>query len=264
VRADVNGTTVTLSWDLPAGTNVFLEVFVRQGPRLFAGWVGAVSNVTGTLPPGSYSFVIGTGPSSQLAGADFTVEGGASGGPPGAPAMPIVRVNGPVVTLSWAAPVSGPAIIDYQLEAGSGPGASNIAIVQTVATTLSATAPPGIYYVRVRGRNAAGLGPASAEVVINVSGGALPPSDPWMPCSAAVPSIVSAIPIPIEFVNVSSQPRLLYWIDFGGVHRPYGVLQPGQSGSLTTFVTHSWVITDASGACLATLVVTSGGRVAIR
>ena len=51
VRAVVNGTTVTLSWELPPGTNIFLEVFIRQGPRILAGWVGAVSSVTGTLPP---------------------------------------------------------------------------------------------------------------------------------------------------------------------------------------------------------------------
>src|SRR5687767_722694 len=30
VLAEVDGTTVTLSWELPPGTNVFLEVFVRQ------------------------------------------------------------------------------------------------------------------------------------------------------------------------------------------------------------------------------------------
>jgi hypothetical protein len=262
VRADINGTTVTLSWELPPGTNIFLEVFIRQGPRLFAGWVGAVSSVTGTLPPGSYSFTISTDGLSRLAGADFTVEGGAPGGPPGAPALPTVTLNGQHVTLIWAAPASGAAIIDYQLEAGSAPGATDIAIVRTVLPTLSATAPPGIYYVRVRARNPAGLGPASPEVVIHVSGGAPAPGGPWAPCSTAVRSIVSLVPVPVEFVNTSSQPRKLYWIDFAGTPQPYGVLAPGQSGFITSFVTHSWVVTDLAEACLGTLVISAGGRIA--
>ena len=60
---------------------------------------------------------------SRLAGADFTVEGSASGGAPGVPGMPTVTLSGQFVTLKWAAPVSGGPVIDYQLEAGSAPGA---------------------------------------------------------------------------------------------------------------------------------------------
>jgi hypothetical protein len=83
-----------------------------------------------------------------------------------------VTISGQFVTVNWAAPVSGGAAVDYQLEAGSAPGASNIAVVHTVSPTLSTIAPPGLYYVRVRARNATGLGPASAEVVIDLTGSA--------------------------------------------------------------------------------------------
>jgi hypothetical protein len=348
VRAVVNGTSVTLSWELPPGTNVFLEVFVRQGSRIFAEWVGAVSSVTGTLPPGFYSFTISDGP-SRLAGADFTVEGGTPGVPgmptvmlsgqfvtlnwaapvsggavidyqleagsapgasnvaiarsvaptfsatappgiyyvrvrarnaaglgpaspevvvdvtggsaPGVPSMPTVTLSGQFVILNWAAPVSGGAVIDYQLEAGSAPGASNVAIARSVAPTFSATAPPGIYYVRVRARNAAGLGPASPEVVIDVTGVA-PPTSLWRSCSTAVRSIASEFPVPVEFLNTSSQPRKLYWIDFAGTRQSYGVLAAGQSAFITSFITHSWVVTDLAEACLGTLVISGGGRIA--
>ena len=195
VRADVNGTTVTLSWELPPGTNVFLEVFVRQGPRIFAGFVGPVSSVTGTLPPGAYSFVIGSDATTRLAGADFTVVGGGSGGLPGAPSTPTVTQNGSLVTVSWTPAASGGAVVDYQFEAGSAPGASNIAIVLTAIPTLSAPAPPGIYYVRVRARNASGLGPASVEVVINVTGG--------VPTPAGVPRLTFTVtPNPVPFTGV--------------------------------------------------------------
>jgi VHL beta domain len=262
VRADVDGTTVMLSWELPPGTNVFLEVFVRQGPRLFAGWVGPVSSVTGTLPPGAYSFTISSDGLTRLAGADFTVVGGGTGGLPGAPPIPTVTLIGSFVTVSWTPPASGGAVIDYQFEAGSAPGASNLAIVFTAVPTLSATAPPGIYYVRVRGRNAAGLGPASPEIVITITGGGTPPpSGPWQACSAVVPSIASAAPVAVEFVNTSSQPRKLYWIDFAGTRQSYGVLAPGQSGFLTSFITHSWLVTDLAETCLGTLVLSAGGRI---
>jgi hypothetical protein len=171
VRADVDGTTVTLSWD-HQGTNIFLEVFIRQGPRIFAGWVGAVATVSGTLPPGNYSFTISTDGSSRLAGADFTVQGDAPGGAPGVPATPVVTVSGLLVTLIWAAPSSGGAVVDYLLEAGTAPGASNIAIIPVAGLAFSTTAPPGIYYVRVRARGPAGVGPPSADATINVTAGA--------------------------------------------------------------------------------------------
>jgi hypothetical protein len=47
------------------------------------------------------------------------------------------------------------------IEAGSQPGASDLVNVDTrsLDTSISGTAPPGTYYVRVRGRNACGLGP---------------------------------------------------------------------------------------------------------
>src|SRR5262245_34413425 len=195
VRADVNGTTVTLSWELPPGTNVFLEVFVRQGSRIFAGFVGPVSSVTGTLPPGAYSFTISTNGLTRLAGADFTVVGGGTGGLPGAPSTPTVTKNGLFVTVSWTPAASGGAVIDYQLEAGSAPGASNVAIVLTAVPTLSAPAPPGIYYVRVRARNAAGLGPASPEVVIDLTGGA--------PAPTGAPLLTFTVtPNPVPFAGV--------------------------------------------------------------
>jgi hypothetical protein len=266
VRADINGTTVTLSWELPPGTNTFLEVFIRGGPRLFTGWVGAVSSVTGTLPPGSYSFTISTDGLSRLAGADFFVEGSALGELPRAPAMPTLSrpgastKDGQFVTVNWAAPESGAPIIDYQLEAGSRSGASDIAVVRTVVPTVSATAPLGSYFVRVRARNTAGLGPASPELVFGVLP-PLVPAAPWSRCSAVVPSIQSLVPVSVEFANPSTQPRQLLWVDFAGETHSYGVLAPGESALISSFITHSWLVTDLRSFCFGTLVISAGGRI---
>jgi hypothetical protein len=89
---------------------------------------------------------------------------------PGAPTALSSAVAGLGVTLNWAAPSQGPATA-YQVEAGSAPGLANLAVIQTGGTSFGASAPAGTYYVRVRARNAGGLGPASNEVVVVLGGG---------------------------------------------------------------------------------------------
>jgi len=74
------------------------------------------------------------------------------------------------------------------------------------ATTLSATGAPGTYYVRVRGINAAGTGPASNEAVV-ILGGCATPATPvgldlrnagaavtfsWSPTAGATSYVVRA------------------------------------------------------------------------
>src|SRR4029453_8669552 len=51
---------------------------------------------------------------------------------------------------------------------------------------------------------------------------------PWRSCSEAVRSLESSTIVQVEFVNVSNQPRSVYWIDFAGARQLYGVMQPGQ------------------------------------
>jgi hypothetical protein len=66
----------------------------------------------------------------------------------------------------------------YVVEAGSFSGASNITVFDTGSAATSLTVnnvPPGTYFVRVRGKDAAGIGPASNEVTV-VVGGSGPPA----------------------------------------------------------------------------------------
>lgn len=101
--------------------------------------------------------------------------------PPSAPQNLQASVNGSTVGLSWLAPSGGGAPGDYLLEAGTGPGLSNlIAGVPIPETSLSVPGvPPGGYFIRVRARNAGGVSSPSNEVSFGV--GCTFPSAPQNP-----------------------------------------------------------------------------------
>jgi hypothetical protein len=85
---------------------------------------------------------------------------------PGSPAPFSFSQSGPVVALAWAPAVGA---VDYVIEVGSAPGLSNLLVTSLGAgTSFTAVAPPGVYYARMRGRTACGLGPASNEILVIV------------------------------------------------------------------------------------------------
>jgi hypothetical protein len=93
--------------------------------------------------------------------------------PPGEPTNLTASVTGSSVTLNWSAPTSGGAVASYVVEAGVTPGSSNVTVVDTgsTATSLTATSvPTGAYFVRVKGKNAAGTSGPSNEVAVLVGG----------------------------------------------------------------------------------------------
>jgi hypothetical protein len=171
-----NGRNVTLSWNIPAvGRPTSYMLFAGSGPGLsdLAAFNtgNAASSFAASAPAGVYYVRIaalnscGAGPVSNE--VSFSIEAGL----PGIPQNLLAEVapNGGV-TLSWTAPDSGVAPNGFLLEAGSAPGLSDLATLYTgsTATTFSATARPGRYYVRVRAVSGAGPGLASNEVVIDV------------------------------------------------------------------------------------------------
>jgi hypothetical protein len=99
--------------------------------------------------------------------------------PPSATPQPPTNLtattSGNVVALAWTAPppASGGALLNYQLEAGFSPGAANAGVFDigpNVTAIVFNGVPNGIYYVRVRAVNSAGVSGPSNEAVIVVCG----------------------------------------------------------------------------------------------
>jgi hypothetical protein len=109
----------------------------------------------------------GLGPPSN----EIAVSVGICTSPPGVPVNLVGTVVARAVTLHWSATAGG-AADSYVLEVGSFPGASNLTVFATnnAATTLTATAPRGTYYVRVRARNDCGVSGASTDARLIVRG----------------------------------------------------------------------------------------------
>ena len=92
-------------------------------------------------------------------------------------------VTGSALTLQWGA-VGGLPILEYVIEAGSGPGLSNVYNGSVgMATGLNANIGAGAYYVRVRARTGATTSVTSNEVSFSanfegVAGCTAPPPSP--------------------------------------------------------------------------------------
>jgi len=79
------------------------------------------------------------------------------------------------------------------------------------------------------------------------------PDDPrWATCSVYGDerSRKSDVPVTVTFQNQSGAMRGVMWIDFNGRPVEYANLNPGESFSIQTFMTHPWMFTDGPGNCI--------------
>jgi Metallo-peptidase family M12B Reprolysin-like/Bacterial Ig domain len=176
--ATTSGTTVIFTWTAStvgaAASHYLIEAGSAPGLANLATLdtgSEATSLDVPNVPRGTYwvrvrgANTAGTGAPSQ----DVSVVMGASAGCVGLPAAPVLLtpvVSGVNVSLSWNAPTMGRVPTGYVLFAGSASGLSNLASVGTgsAATSFAASAPAGVYFVRIAASNACGVGPVSNEV----------------------------------------------------------------------------------------------------
>jgi hypothetical protein len=226
LTATVNESTVTLRWNEPSTgglvTSYVIEAGVSSGRADVVVDTGIDAGVVAFsgVPNGIYYVRVrarnaaGTSAPSN----EVVVVVGTTVDPPGPPTNLVVSVVNNTVNLNWTAPATGGAVTSYQLEAGDGPGASNLATFDTgtTATGFSAFAvPAGTYFVRVRARNAAGTSAASNEVVILVG-----------VCSAS-----PAAPSPLSVV-VAGNVITLNWTAPSGPVTTYVIEAGSQSGAI--------------------------------
>jgi hypothetical protein len=169
----VAGSTVTLDWQPTGGVNAAsfaIEAGSAPGLTDLARIdVASTHFVAYGVSPGVYYVRVRA--AGAVSNEAIVTVGGfntSSASQPGGTSGLIASVSGADVTLRWnaASYASG-----YILEAGSAPGLSDLAYVQTGSSDTSFFAPnvsPGVYYVRVRGANSSGAGAASNEVVVAV------------------------------------------------------------------------------------------------
>jgi hypothetical protein len=180
LAAAVNGNTVTLTWIAPSTgavpSSYVLEASLSpSGPVIATFPVNNTVLVVNAVPDGVYYVRVRAvnADGSSAASNEVIVMvpgGGACASPPNAPTNLTGSVFGTFVTLNWTAPAGACPATSYVVQAGSSPGATDIAVINVGATTsLSVTAPPGSYYVRVIALNGFGGSGASNEIVINVT-----------------------------------------------------------------------------------------------
>jgi hypothetical protein len=184
VTSSVNGNTVLLTW-LAAGAGDATSYLIEAGS--FPGGSNLASFDTGnaatslTAPgvaAGTYYVRVRARNAAGTSGAsnEIVVAVGSAPSCATAPTPPSglrSSVNGSAVTLTWNAPGGGCAPTSYVLEAGSSPGAINLANYATGSTATSFSGGgvgAGTYYVRVRAANAAGVSGVSNEIAVVIVG----------------------------------------------------------------------------------------------
>jgi len=172
----VNGSTVTLTWSAAATgavTGYLVEAsVVPAGPVVATLPVAGTTLTVPNVPTGTYFVhVRALNGAAQSAPSNETTVSVGGTGCPGPPTAPVVSIGntGLQATASWQSGAGCPAT-SFLLQAGSGPGLANFAQVNMGGQqAVSATVPPGTYFVRVIGTNQYGTSPPSEDLIMRVA-----------------------------------------------------------------------------------------------
>jgi hypothetical protein len=179
LMATVVGNAVTLSWQAPSNGIVPASYLVEAALSPGGGAIASlpVANTFLALPsvPNGIYYVrvraVGGGGTSAASNEAIVSVPSGSGcaAAPNAPTNFTANASGNNVFLAWTAPIGGCPPTGYVVQAGSAPGLSNIAIVNVGgATSVSAFALSGTYYIRVIALNSFGISNPTSEAVLTV------------------------------------------------------------------------------------------------
>jgi predicted nicotinamide N-methyase len=168
------GTTATFSWisssadtaaDVPA--NYVLEAGTAPGESNVAMLnLGNRTTFTTEVPSGTYYVRIRAENAEGESDPSDEIEVRTPGTPQGPTGLISVSESG-IVDLRWTAATANYGATGYVIEAGSAPGLSDLARLQVGnVTQFTTTAPPGVYYVRVRAIYDSGTSLPSNEIVV--------------------------------------------------------------------------------------------------
>ena len=187
LTAVVSGTDVNLSWRAGAGASSPMIYQLEAGSRtgtadLVVAPMTGTSVVAPSVPDGLYYVRVRARNTVGFSDAsnEIQVRVGCTNVPP-APASLKATVNGSAVAVTWAA---SPGAKSYLLDIGSASGQSNLGSTPVTGTSLSANAPNGIYYLRVRASNRCGVSGPSPEAIATVGAASVTPTPSPTPAPA--------------------------------------------------------------------------------
>ena len=167
-------------------------------------------------------------------------------------------------TFADAAPPAEPAAVGGDAEKEAFDSAKELGTVEGWEAFIS-NYPSGFHadlaraYIKKLGDTAPGAAPAADEASMpNVSASREVP-DPPCRNRKNVRSMVSEEKTKLTFINRSGATRNIMWLDFASNAKSFGRLKNGEQIELDTFVTHPWMVTNSSGACLQIVEPDSAG-----
>ncbi|MGE0814102.1 MAG: hypothetical protein AB7O28_00880 [Vicinamibacterales bacterium] len=173
LTASSSGNTVSIAWTPSAtggaATSYTLYAGSAPGARNLAALTIRGTSFTANAPTGLYYLTVvgrnafGPGPPSN----EVAVQAGCVTAPP-PPGTLSFQKAGATVRFAWGA---APTAVSYTIEAGQAPGTAGYGAAPLGnVTSLTATAPLGLYYVRLRAANACGVSGPSNEVAVLLDG----------------------------------------------------------------------------------------------